>query len=372
MKNAVAKLTFPTLPDQAMLKRLATRPARSDAADRSLGHEIECQKNAGWLRNCLPGYYGGQGWATDYDAAVTCFEALRSLGQINLSVARLFEGHLNAVKLTALYGADECKQEVFGAVSQGALMGVWGADMQNRPVSVTETSSELTVTGGKRFASGLGLVKLAVITAQTANGVQLVVVPTQDAARMDESSWQVSGMQATRSGSYDFENFTVQPIQLLGAAGDYFREPFFEGGIWRYCAAHLGGAETLYRAMRDRLVQSGRASDAHQQRRIVDAALAVETTRLWILRAVNAVEIERADPGTAILALLAREITATNCRTVIHTVEAALGMEAFVEGSLIEQMRADLGMFLCQAAPDAKRTRAAEALVKHDMLPEDL
>lgn len=116
-------------------------------------------------------------------------------------------------------------------------------------------------------------------------------------------------MRATRSGRYDFDNLTFYSEQKLGLAGDYFREPFFEGGIWRHCATHLGAAEALYRAMRMELVGRGRADNPHQQRRLVNAALATETARLWILRAAQAVEADNTEPDTAALSLLAREVT---------------------------------------------------------------
>lgn len=150
--------------------------------------------------------------------------------------------------------------------------------------------------------------------------------------------------------------------QKLGEPGDYLRRPYFEGGIWRYCAAHLGGAEALYRAMRRELMDRGRADDPHQQRRIVEAAIAIETARLWLLRAARAVEATNVPANAAALSLLAREVTELSCHTAIETVERALGMGSHIAGSPIERLRRDLSLLLCQAAPDAKRARAAKRL----------
>ena len=110
----------------------------------------------------------------------------------------------------------------------------------------------------------------------------------------------------------------------------------------------------------------------HQQRRIVEASIAVETCRLWLLRAARAVEAQDTKPDSATLSLLAREVTETCCRDVMRIVEQALGMGAHRAGSPVERIARDLRLFLCQAAPDAKRARAAQTLVQRGVRPEFL
>ena len=152
----------------------------------------------------------------------------------------------------------------------------------------------------------------------------------------------------------------------------YYVEPHFEGGIWRYCAAHLGAAETLYETMRSMLVREGRVTDPHQQRRLVEMAIALETARLWVVRAAEAVEAHKARPEAATVSLLAREAVARCCREVIDAVEQGLGTRAHIAGTPVERARRDLSFYLCQATPDAKRVRAAEALCAAQVLPEAL
>jgi alkylation response protein AidB-like acyl-CoA dehydrogenase len=189
---------------------------------------------------------------------------------------------------------------------------------------------------------------------------------------MDAKPWQMAGMQATRSGRYDFTGVSITSDDWLGEPDAYYREPHFEGGIWRYCAAHLGAAEALFAHYRDGLVRSSRAEDPHQQRRIAECAIALESTRLWLVRAAQAVEADGASSNTATLSLLAREATADNCRLVIERVEAGLGMAAFAQGTPIERIARDLRVFLCQANPDGKRVKAAAALIDGKFLPADL
>lgn len=355
---------------------IAERAASVDRADGDLSADFSDLKNEGWLTACLPAAYGGRGWGCEPAGTAGALNALRVLGRANLSVARLFEGHMNAIKIIALYGSAELLDRTVRAVNAGAVFAVWGADDGDCPLRCEETgrngSARRHLSGAKIFASGLGLVSHALVTVPADKGQQLLLVPCDEEERADPSSWTMSGMQATRSGRYDFTGLVLPKTCAVGEPGDYNREPYFEGGIWRYCAAHLGAAERLYTEMRDALIARERADDPHQQRRLVKAAIAIETARLWIGRAASEIEAENADPGKAALALLAREVTYEACCDVMGLSQMALGMAAHVTGTPTERMRRDLSLFLCQAAPDAKAACAAEALVAAQVLPENL
>ena len=97
------------------------------------------------------------------------------------------------------------------------------------------------------------------------------------------------------------------------------------------------------------------------------AALAVGA-RALVERTAH--QIESADPDDAAatrravtLALLARERVEEDAVALLGLVERALGMAAFARGHPIERRRRDLGLYLRQAAPDAKLARAAAAVV---------
>lgn len=347
-------------------RTIAGRAAEADRDDGDLSADIDLLREAGWLTACLPLSVEGRGWGTDADGTMAAFDALRSLGRANLSVARLFEGHMNAVKLLFLYGDARLQGEGASAVREGVLLGVWGADDAASPLSIETKDGAVHLRGAKRFASGIGLVQCAVVSAPTPLGLQLLHVPVDEEGRGDASCWRMGGMRATRSGRYDFDGVEIVDHCRMGVPNDYLREPYFEGGIWRYCAAHLGAAEALYAAMRAGLGNRGRADDPQQQLRLFDAAIAVETARLWLQRAAMAVEASDARPETATLSLMAREVTERSCRQVMEAAQRALGTAAHVAGTPIERICRDLSLFLCQAAPDAKNARAAAALAGHD------
>ncbi|MGB7418838.1 MAG: acyl-CoA dehydrogenase family protein [Erythrobacter sp.] len=362
--------------NRSILEQIEGRAAAADQQEGNVSRDIEDLRREGWLTACLPCELGGEGWGCEANSTIAAFDALRNLGRANLSVARLFEGHMNAVKLVVLYGSGTARERLGAAVLNGALLGVWGADDRACPLSYgMETRSgqhRIKLSGAKMFASGLGLVSKAIVTAGGEDGERLLLVPVDEEERGDPATWNMGGMRATQSGRYDFTGLVLGSGASIGNAGDYFVEPHFEGGIWRYCAAHLGAAERLYDEMLGALTASDRAQDPHQQKRITDAAIAIETARLWLVRAAREIEACDADAHKAALALLAREVTHDACRKVITLSEAALGMAAHIAGSPVERIRRDLGLFLCQAAPDAKRARAAQVLVARKIRPEHL
>ncbi|BAM04018.1 acyl-CoA dehydrogenase family protein [Phycisphaera mikurensis] len=357
--------------DRSLLAAIDGRAAAADRGEADLSREVAALRRAGWLAAPLPAADGGLGWGTEPAGTPGCFTALRQLGRVSLPVARIFEGHVNAVALVALYGADTLRGNAFDAIRGGGCFGVWGADAPGDAVTLRGEGEALRLAGAKDYASGLGLLSHAVVSARVEAGTQLLLVPVGDAARGRGDTWRLAGMRATRSGRYRFDGVDPGADAELGGPDDWFREPHFEGGVWRYCAAHLGAAERLFAEMRDALAARDRAGDPHQQVRLVRAAVAVESARLWIERAARRVQAADAHADAAAVSLLAREVTQDACRDVVRIVEEALGLAAHAWGP-IERTRRDLAAFVCQAAPDDKRARAAEALVARGVLPEHL
>ncbi len=337
---------------------LTTIAGRADAADRGetgLDADLDLLREAGLFAAILPRQAGGLGLGFEAGAAVRTVTLLRCLGRANLSVARLIEGHMNALKLIMLYGDCFQQDEAFSASRLGALFGVWGAD-SDKPVTIERTSAGARLNGAKRFASGLGLVDRAIVTATTPDGPQLMLLAARDPARMDASVWQTSGMRATASGIYDFDGFSVTGAAYIGKPGDYTREPHFEGGVWRYAAAQVGGMEAIAKVARTAVAGT---DDPHQLRRVAELAMLCETGRLWVERAAERAEHPEADDAAVAYVLLAREVVEQTAQKVIALADRALGSRSFFNGHPVERMRRDLAFFLRQANLDGKLDVAA-------------
>lgn len=360
----------------------AIRAAADDpgAADHGPARAIALLRDAGLLVSALPEAAGGEGVGTSPHTARDTATLLRRLGRADLSAARLFEGHVNAVKLIALHGGDEVRGRAFDLVRAGGLLGVWGAD-DGAPVRLDRDGTGEgdkardggaaawgRLSGAKRYASGLGLVDAAIVTVTAPDGPRMVLVDARDTDRQRPERWTATAMRATRSGVHDLTGIEVAAADLIGPPGALSTEPWFEGGIWRYAAAHVGGAEALVQATLDLLAASGRAGDPHQAARLGRALALTESARRMVDACAVLVETANpADPaatGRAVShALLTRALVEDACVEVLALAERALGMIAHDAAAPVDRIRRDLSLYLRQAAPDGKLMRAVATLV---------
>jgi len=76
---------------------------------------------------------------------------LRRLGRVSLPVGRIVEGHVNALKLIALYGSADQQAQARAQAASGVIFGVWGADGVPRASVEASKSSSVVMSGQKRF-----------------------------------------------------------------------------------------------------------------------------------------------------------------------------------------------------------------------------
>jgi alkylation response protein AidB-like acyl-CoA dehydrogenase len=354
---------------EAIIPLIAARAEAAETDPAGLGYEFQLIADAGLLAACLPAANGGADVGMTADAAKVTFQILRRLGYASLPVGRLFEGHVNAVKLVQLYGTSMMQARMAEVVQDAGLLGVWGADGAE-PLCFRKLGSGAILQGAKIFASGLGLVRLAVVSMRDAaspvTAAQLALVEVSDRSRQNTDLWSATGMRATLSGRFDFADMEIPDAHFLGAAGDYSREPFFEGGIWRYCAVQLGGAEALLDYWRAALQQRGRFDDAFQLGRFTRAAGLCRAMTTMLRNTASTVESaagrDASEVDEAVLdALLTRQFVEESCVEILALCEKSLGTEAHFHGP-VERIRRDLSTYLRQAAPDAKLLKAGRLL----------
>lgn len=327
------------------LARIAARAAEADAGRADLSGDIADLRRSGLLDALVNP-------ASPRDAVTT----LRRIGRASLSVGRLAEGHMNALRLVALYGGDAQRARHAARAADRVLYGVWGAEREQPARILTCDDHRATLAGTKSFASGLGLVGQAILTVGGAEGTRLVVVAVDDPGRGDASGWNMSGMRATASGTFRLDGLEGE---LLGRPGDYETEPHFQGGVWRYAALHVGGLEAMAEAARQTVTRDRREAQLHRLARLVARAHAA---RLMVEAAAEATEASGAGAQAVALSLLAREAVEEACLAGIATVDRVLGTRSFAVGATVERVRRDLGLFLRQADLDGKLMMAGHAI----------
>jgi alkylation response protein AidB-like acyl-CoA dehydrogenase len=289
---------------------------------------------------------------------------LRLLGRANLSLGRLIEAHINAIRLITRYGTPAQAQHAADAALAGHLFALWVTDAPGEPPLLLTDGH--TLHGAKAPCSGAGHATRALVTADASAGTIMLLVHLDPGERATHEAWRATGMRAAANGRMDLTGLT--PSAPIGEAGDYLRQPDFSAGAWRTSAVTLGGLEALTAAFRAALVARRRTDNPHQRARVGEALIAQETARLWVHRAAMLAENPDAAPDdTAAMVNLARIAAETATLNAIGIVQRGLGMAAFRDGTLTALLFRDLAIYLRQPAPDETLTEAATHFMQREM-----
>jgi alkylation response protein AidB-like acyl-CoA dehydrogenase len=340
----------PILPDD-LLAAIRTGDEALDRGARGPARELALLADAGLFSAPLPADRGGRGWGTSPVGAEPMLALLATLGGASLPLARIYEGHVNAIKLLIRHGDPTQQERVCDAVAAGAILGVWGAERE-RPVTI---DADGLLAGVKTFASGLGDVTLAIVTARVADGLQMVLIDATDATRGEISAWDVDGMVGSQSGRFDCTGLPAGPTERLGAVDALFIEPDFNGGVWRLCACYAGAMERLARLTARQIDQTGSRGDPLAAHRLGHLAMEAMGAGVWARSACLAVESPGAPPADAVaVTLFAREAIEQAATRLLALVERVNGTAMHRRGSEIGRLSRDLRLYLRQADLDGK------------------
>lgn len=299
------------------------------------------------------------------EATTGFVRVLRRIGGADLSLGRLYEGHVNAVQLVHAYGSDAQRAMLTDDLAAGCLMGVWNTE-PSPGMTVTRTGDGAVLDGAKVFASGAGRLDRVLITARDGDGAKQMILADVAgmAERADNRRWTVRGMRGTMSGRFDFTGMTVPAAALIGGPGDYEREPRFSAGAWRFTAVQLGAVEALVRLLRDHLVTTGKGDDPVQRLRFGHTVAAARSAGMWVERAAQLAQGETADAIPFVL--MTRGIVEEAGLAVMEAAARGVGTASFFDGDPIDRITRDLGLYLRQPVPDQARDRAAAAWLEAD------
>ena len=302
-----------------------------------------------------------------HEDATLLFHVLAAIGRGDLSVGRIFEGHVNALLLIQRFGTPDQRTRFQTLTAGGALFGIWNTDAPGSPVVIDNGH----LRGKKTFASGIDGLSFAVITAATPSGPQMVFVEIDDLP-VDRSWWRPLGMRASGSHLVDFDGVSVSPENLLGPPGAYLKEPFFSAGAIRFAAVHVGGMHAVLDATVAHLRKSGRAADPHQQQRLGCMGSAVATGYAWLDSAgASWSAIERHSMRHTIATMsAARAAIERAALGVLEMAERSVGAAGMIAPHPLERLIRDLRTYLRQPNPDKALCEIATALVDGEWRPE--
>ena len=355
-------------------KDIADYAARNAAAVDCFGgfpeEEFERLAEAGLLSAPLDPMFDGLGLGFRADQTWSLLRVLKAVGRGNLSLGRVYEGHVNALQLIQTFGTPEQVQVSAGDSRKHKIFGVWNAEAEDGVKLLPLDGGRYRLEGCKTFCSGCGYVERPLVNgALPDGGWQICVVPMEQVkVKVDSDWWRPSGMLASASYKVDFSGVELTADALIGEPGDYFRQPWLTAGVVRFAAVQLGGAEALFEATRFYLQKMGYTEHPHQQARVAQMAIAIEQANLWLQGA--ALQVERYAPIFGGLPNESRQNTlqlvgyANMVRTAIEQVcmdtmqiaERCIGTRGLLPPHPMERIIRDLTLYLRQPAFDAALT----------------
>ena len=303
------------------------------------------------------------------------WRALAAVAEHDLSLAKLYEGHTDALAILAeLDGASTghgaCqKQRARRSPSDEMVWGVWASEAPGGRVSFAPTTADgaVLLTGVKHWCSGARGASHALLTVwpadapQSNNAPQLAWLPiNQPGVYVIADAWKAVGMQASASLQVQL---TGARAWLVGSPGQYLSRPGFWQGGAGVAACWYGGtatlANTLYRALAQK-PESGRSPFL-----LAAAGRVAVTMRAMALTLQDAARWIDAHPhaDASAMALGVRLAAAAGATQVLEEVAAALGATPFCADAAFARAAADLPVFIRQSHGDRDYAALGQQLV---------
>ncbi|MCM2424940.1 acyl-CoA dehydrogenase family protein [Streptomyces sp. RKAG337] len=243
------------------------------------------------------------------------FAALRSVAEQDLCLARLAEGHADALAILA---------ELAGpVVGPGERWGVWAAEPPGGGVTAARVGEGWELNGLKQYCSGAHSCTHALVTATAGDGRRLFAVEVRaPGCSPVEDSWPAIGMAGSDTPDVSFH---AVPAVAVGKADEYLTRPGFQHGGIGVAACWYGGARAVAATLRQAAARRG--PDPH-----TDAHLGHIDMQLHAARTVldsAAAEIDQ-DPldlagGARVRSLRVRALVEAVCTEVLTRVGRATG-----------------------------------------------
>ncbi len=277
------------------------------------------------------------------------FSILASLGEEDLSLARLGEGHADALAILRESGR--------GIRHPGSSYGVWAARTGTRGVMADPIPGGWRLTGSKPFCSGSGLLDRALVTAEAPDGYRLFDIATADAV-IDAipDSWPAVGMADSASDTLTFGGPVISEDYAIGPPGFYTDRPGFWFGACGVAACWYGGARGLVAGVVESLTSDPGELVLMEIGKAGSALQAMSDALRSVAEAID-LDPEDKDGRAHARALTVRQIVRDSCEGVLGQTAAAGGARPLCHDRAQARRAADLYVYLAQhhVSTDAAR-----------------
>jgi hypothetical protein len=281
--------------------------------------------------------------------------ALARWGRSDLAVARLAEGHTDALAILAEAGLTP---------QPDALYGVWAARPGGvGPTLVAGPDGPARVAGLARFCSGARMLDRALLVArpEQSESEPLLVEVELDRTRVsaDPDSWRADGMAGSDTLDVRFADAAVD--RLVGDAGWYTRRPGFAAGGGGVAAVWWGGAAGLLDRASAHVAAAG--PDPHQLAHLGELHAMLAASHALLRATADELDaLPGADHGLAVATV--RSAVELCCRAVVDRVPRVLGPTPWSGDAQLAEMLADLQMYVRQHHGERDNAALAAALLR--------
>lgn len=157
---------------------------------------------------------------------------LMALGRTDVPLARLTEGHVDALRILDQAGA---------APVPGAAYGVWASRSRDTGIAGCREGGDWVLDGTLRFASGAGVIDRALVPVWPEPDVHVLLDLDVSGWEFDTDAWRTRAMELSRSHQVTLAGLRTAAT-VVGPPGFYLGRPgFFPGGVG-VAAVWVGGA----------------------------------------------------------------------------------------------------------------------------------
>ena len=292
------------------------------------------------LRAALQRLLAARDWSTR--SWTELIEDLIGLGRTDIPLARLAEGHIDALRI--LDQADRRAQDE-------ALYGVWASRSQQTGIRATPAGADrLRLEGVLRFASGAGLLDRALVPVWLSDGSHRLIDLAVAELPVDASQWFTGAMTVSRTHQVTVD-VEVGVDDQIGGLDFYLQRPgFFPGGVG-VAACWIGGAARVLDLVHALQQQPSPAQQIRLGRMRVDLAVGAATIRATAAL-LDRAEAESAELAWQALSTEARSGAAEAVRRLITEARLVTGPAGLAMHEGLAHAIPDLEIYVMQQNSD--------------------
>jgi alkylation response protein AidB-like acyl-CoA dehydrogenase len=368
--------------------RFAPRAADYDREARFPAEDFVDLHQAGLLGAAIPLAWGGLGLEPHRGDPFALWMLTKELAKADLSLARCWEGHANAMTLIDGLGDEAQKRRWFaGVLERGETWACWSGEPQTllpgQPrrygTTVERVSGGYRINGTKVFATGGGGVARAVLLVSSAGPggarhgggaaealLALVCDLPHAGVHFDASWWDPVGMRGTASHLVHFDDLFIPAENQLGVGGSFLAGHWQTRFTPQYAASFLGAAEAAFDYALNALSAPDRRTDPYIQHHVGHMAIALETAHLWLYR-VARLWTAGEDEAARLAGARTRYLVEHLAEDVVGHCIRACGARSLIKPSPVERIYRDLGFYLRHDSDDQVLATIGRGVLGEDM-----